>query len=187
MKKLLLIKLFLIIGSISFGVTNWDRTSINPIVIIYKMVDPLVVTVEKPKKIYVPGHIRNFKYSDYSEGKKKIDVKVKTSYTGNIDNILRKIYERVYFELGNNGNFDLRHKDQMDKIIKGKGYFVDEKYAPEGNKVTKYDKSFSSSLPGTSFQTTTQIDADFTKEENLPMGVYRGTLKLNVWFGGTIK
>lgn len=187
MKKILFIILLLLIGSISFGATNWDRTSINPIVIIYKMVDPLVVNVEKPKKIYVPGSITKFKYSDYSEGKRKINVTVKTSYTGNIDNILRKIYERVYFELGSDGNFDLTHRDQMDKVIKGKGYFVDGMDAPEGSKKTKYDKSFSSSLSGTSFQTTTQIDADFTKSEDLPMGVYTGTLKLNVWFGGTIK
>lgn len=186
MKKILF-AIFILMTSISYCKESiWSVTSKNPIVIVYKVLDPLVVTVEQPEKIVVPAGVTTFKYSEYSKNKKKLNVRVKSSYTGHVDNILRKIYERVHFELQNGGMFDLIHEKEKSKKIIGKGYFVDGGLAPEGEKKTYYNKEFSNNLVVDSFNASTQIDVEFNKEATLPMGIYTGTLKLNVWFNGSI-
>lgn len=183
MKKILLM-LFLIISSLSYSATNWKPKHNKKIIVIYKVLDPLIVEVDKPQKIVVPATETTFKYSDYSSSKRKLDVKVKASYTGTVDRILAKIYERVYFKLENEGKFELTHTTEKDKKISGKGYFVDAGI-PETQKKTTHDKEFITNLQGNTFSASTQIDAEFTKEKDLPMGVYQGTLRLDVWFGGT--
>lgn len=186
MKKLLFV-LFVLINLFSYGKDSiWNTTSKNPIIVIYKVLDPLIVKVDQPDKIVVPANITNFKYSEYSENKRKLNVIVESPYTGPIDKVLEKIYEKVHFQLESSGNFELIHDKEKNKKIIGKGYFIDGDLATETEKKSYYSKGFSNNLVGNSFKASTQIDVDFNKEKDAPMGVYKGVLKLNVWFDGTI-
>lgn len=189
MKKMIFI-FFMLISCFSYTQTHWKGED-SPLVILYKALDPLIVTVEQPDKIIIPASKGTYKYSLYSQSKKPLSVKVAAKYNENtVDNILRKVYERAYFRLRDNGNFELLHKEQKDKKIKGKGYFIDDEVqATETKKLYEINKEFAGSVGHNKFSTTTQIDVDFIIDDtnNAPMGVYNGTLKLDVWFGGSIK
>lgn len=187
MKRLIILSLFLIINIFSYSNVIWDGEN-QKISIIYKIVDPIIVNVDIPERITVSSGQKNFTYSHMVKDKRMITVKVNAPYNPSmIDNVLRAIYERVYFSLQNNGEFDLKNSTEQ-AIIKGKGYFVDSNEGILATaKRTSYDKEFANNVSGTNFYTTTQIDADFTMgQENMPMGVYTGTLKLDVWFGGRL-
>lgn len=191
MKKIIFI-FFILIFSFSYSQTHWSGTNYqNSLVVLYKALDPLIVTVDQPQKIIIPASRGTYKYSLYSQSKRTLNVKVTAQYNKDkIDDILRKVYERVYFKLQNNGEFDLIHKDQNDKKIKGKGFFVDnDSNASETNKLSEINKAFAGSVGDEKFSATTEIDAEFTIDDvsNVPMGVYSGTLKLDVWFGGSIQ
>lgn len=195
MKKIIFM-FFILISSIGYSKTYWDGKDYDKsLVVLYKVLDPLIVKVDEPKRIIIPAKKNTYKYSEYSEDHRKLKVDVSTSYNQNeIDDILRKVYENVYFKLQNNGEFELnRVKKENEKaeniVIKGKGYFVDNSAsAIEQDKKTQITKPFSSNVAGNKFSATTEIDAEFTVDnDNIPMGVYKGTLKLDVWFGGSIK
>lgn len=185
MKKIIILSIFFIISIISYSDVKWSGDS-GKMSIIYKVVDPLIVKVDQPERIIVSQNQKTFTYSKMSSSKKVLAVNVTSSYNY-VDEILREIYKTVYFELVNNGDFVLKQANTIEEI-KGKGYFIDsENNATYTNKLTKIDKPFSSSVAGNIFSATTGIDADFTLPEgDVPMGVYTGTLKLNVWFGGTL-
>lgn len=188
--------LFILISSIGYSKTTWNGINYDKnLVVLYKALDPLIVKVDEPKRIIIPAKRNTYKYSEYSSDHRKLKVDVSTSYNKDqIDDILRKVYENVYFKLQNDGNFDLTHvKKENEKVenvtIKGKGYFVDNSVsATDKEKKSEITKPFSSSVVGNKFSTTTEIDAEFTVDnDNIPMGVYTGTLKLDVWFGGSVK
>lgn len=186
--KIYQVMIFIIINQIVFSATYWKGENQNKITVIYKILNPLVVEVDKPERLRVNRAEKEFKYSSKSEGKKRIKVTVEAPYNkGSIDDILRKIYERVYFRLDNDGRFELLHDTDSTAKIEGQGYFVDEEISTVGNRVTSFDKSFYNNVGGENFNATTEIDVDFKlPSEFIPLGVYRGILKLNVWFGGTI-
>lgn len=195
MKKIIFM-FFILISSIGYSETHWSgKDHDKSLVVLYKVLDPLIVKVDEPKRIIIPAKKNTYKYSEYSEDHRKLKVDVSTSYNKDkIDDILRKVYENVHFKLQKDGAFELnRVKKENEKaenvVIKGKGYFVDSSVsATEKDKKTQITKPFSSSVVGNKFSATTEIDAEFTVDnDNIPMGVYKGTLKLDVWFGGSIK
>lgn len=187
MIKKIYIFLFFTLVINAFAGTNWsgDRKKIS---IIYKILDPLRVTVTTPEKIVATRMDKSFSYSEKSSDKKALKVTVEAPYeSGMLDNVLSKIYENVYFNLKNKGEFDLTLENTEEKI-EARAYFVDEPYISKLEKKTYYTKEFSKTINGNSFNTTTNIDVDFLlPNSSLPIGVYRGTLGLEVWFGGTIE
>ena len=189
MKKIVILSLFLIVSFFSYSDVIWNGEE-QKISIIYKVVDPIIVQIENPpQKITVSSGQKNFTYSEMAKDKRMISVRVNAPYNqNNIDNLLRAIYERVYFSLQNNGSFELKSATDPTSIIQGNGYFVDPAAGIVAtSKQTSYNQEFANSVGGTNFYTTTQIDADFTMpQENMPMGIYSGTLRLDVWFGGSL-
>lgn len=188
MKRIFIVLSFLLITIISYSDVKWEGED-GRVTIIYKIVDPIIVDVEQPQKLIVSANQKKFTYSEVNRDKKRINVRINAPYNQNhsIDSILRAIYEKVYLELQNDGKFELQNEKKSQNIIKGKGYFVDnEAKVMSKDKQTFYSKEFSNRVNGNKFYTTSQIDADFEMDENMPMGVYKGTLKLNVWFGGSI-
>ena len=186
MKRIFIVLSFLLITIISYSEVKWDGED-GRVTIIYKIVDPLIVEVEQPQKLVIGANQKKFTYSEASKRKKALLVTVKSPYN-QVDELLRKIYETVYFKLDNNGEFKLTN-EKTTKEISGKGYFIDnEAQATRDKKVTEISKPFANRVNGNGFSVTTGVDADFTlPEEEVPMGVYKGTLYLNVWFGGTLK
>lgn len=189
LKKSYLLLLLIMVSVASLGETYWDGEK-GKLRIMYKLLDPLIVTVEQPTKIKTNTLNREFTYSSKNNGH-RIKVNVRAPYNdGVIDNYLREIYKNVYFELEKQGEFDLNNTTKKDALpIKGKGYFVDESsgvYAKD--KKTFYTKEFSNRVSGNAFVSSTEIDVDFKLPDGeVPMGVYKGTLTLNVWFSGGIK
>lgn len=185
MKKNWLILLLLLATSFSYADVVWNGEE-GRISIIYKIVDPLLVEVETPKRLIVSATQKEFTYSKMTETKQPLLVTVKSPYN-TVDEILRKIYENVYLELQDNGVYTLRN-DTTTKVITGKGYFIDaEGNATTETKTTYLVKQFANRVSGTGFSVTTNIDSDFVLPEGeVPMGVYKGTLRLNVWFGGSL-
>lgn len=195
MKKIIFM-FFILISSIGYSETSWEGNNYDKnLVVLYKVLDPIIVNVEQPQKINIPAVKGKYIYSNYSKNRKALQVKVETPFNkGMIDEILRKVYEKVYLKLQNSGDFDLNYINKKDKgteniTIKGKGYFIDSSVsATEDTKTSYIEKQFANSVAGDKFSTTTEVDAEFTVDnDNIPMGVYKGTLKLDVWFGGTIK
>lgn len=187
MKYKCLLLLFLL-KSILFAETYWTGENRSKITIIYKVLDPLIVKIEEPKRLYINRSEKNFTYSSKAEDRKKIKVTVEAPYIKeSIDDILRKVYEYVYFQLETGGKFELFHEDGSEKII-GNAYFYDEKESIVGKDIYEYKKEFYNNVAGNTFSATTDIDVDFTLENSneLPLGLYSGVLKLNVWFGGSI-
>lgn len=189
MKKIFFV-FFILLKSLSYCADTWHGSGKpdNILVVLYKVLDPLIVEVEQPERIVIPASNGSYRYSNYSKSRRPLTVKVSAKYNKDkVDDILRKIYERVYFKLDNNGDFELTNKKYGDKKIKGKGYFIDsEAKATETNKLSEIDKEFSGSVGAEKFNATTQVDADFIINDitNTPMGEYQGTLMLDVWFGG---
>lgn len=184
MKKNLIFLLFLLASMFSYSDVKWNGED-GRIRIIYKIVDPLIVTVDTPKKMTVSANQKTFTYSGVTNDHKPLLVTVKSSYN-KVDDILRKIYETVYFELPNDGKFTLTNQNTQ-KVIQGEGYFVDGTIG-RATKTKNLSKPFINTVNGTNFTATTHIDSEFTLPEgDVPMGVYTGTLKLNVWFGGSIR
>lgn len=176
---------FFCISVVAFAGTNWTGNDKKTITIVYKILEPLIVNIEKPEKIIARRNEKEFSYS--SKKGKPLLVTVEAPYNnGTIDDILRKVYEKVYFKLEEEGNFYLENKEESSYRILAKGYFVDSNIVNKNSKVTYYYKDFPSKVEGNSFYTTTGIDVDFYINNDIPLGVYEGTLKLNVWFGGSI-
>lgn len=186
MKRIFIVLSFLLATIISYSEVKWEGED-GRLTIIYKIIDPLIVDVEQPQKLVIGSNKKNFTYSEVSKTRKPLLVTVKSSYN-EIDELLRKIYETVYFELPNMGEFKLKNEKNNAEII-GKGYFIDNEVgANRSNQRTEISKPFSNRVNGATFSTTTNIDANFTLPEGeVPMGVYKGSLHLNVWFGGTLK
>lgn len=188
MKRNIRFILFLFITSLCFGKTVWHGED-GRLNIMYKILDPLIVKVEKPNKIVTNTLNREFTYSSKNGGR-KIRVEVAAPYEqSKIDNYLREIYKYVYFELESQGKFKLTDKSKVNSvIIEGEGYFIDENeriYAKD--KRTFYSKEFANRLTGNAFTSVTDIDVNFKLPEgDVPMGSYTGTLTLNVWFSGGI-
>ena len=190
MKKVLIGIYFLII-SISYSDTFWSGNYYNDsLVILYKVLDPLIVQVDTPSRIKLPALDGVYKYSEKSDTQKPLRVVVKADYTKErIDDILRKVYEKVHFKLQDSGEFYLKNDNNPDKKIKGNGYFIDKEVgATAVNKMNEIDKEFAGSVGSEKFSAETEIDVDFTVSDgkNLPRGIYTGTLKLDVWFYGSI-
>lgn len=187
-KKKYLFFLILLLSTTIFGKTNW-KSEDGRIRVIYKVLDPLIVTVEQPKRIIASTLDKKFTYSSKNGGE-MLRVKVYAPYNKDeVDNYLRKIYERVYFELENDGVFKLYNESGNPNIfIDGKGFFVDtDAGITAGAKNTHYDKEFKSNVGNNAFTATTNIDAEFSLPQGeAPLGVYRGALILKVWFGGSI-
>lgn len=189
--KRILVGIYFLLVSISYSDTHWSGNYHNEnLVILYKVLDPLIVTIDAPQKIILPAVKGTYRYSEKSKSQRPLRVVVKADYTkSQVDNILRKVYEKVYFRLQGNGDFDLVNRDEMSKKIQGKGYFIDsESGATVNNKLSEINKSFAGSVGAEKFSAETEIDADFIINDpaNVPMGLYTGTLKLDVWFQGTI-
>lgn len=185
MKRILILLSFLVVTVMSYSDVKWEGED-GRVTIIYKIVDPLIVEVEQPQRLVIGANQKKFTYSEASKKKKPLLVTVRSPYN-QVDELLRKIYETVYFELGNRGEFKLVN-EKTTKEINGQGYFIDnEGKATRDKKVTELSKPFANRVNGNGFSVTTGVDADFTLPEGeVPMGVYKGTLHLNVWFGGTL-
>lgn len=179
---------FLLTTSVlSFGKTIWNGED-GRLRVLYKILDPLIVTVEDPVRLRASSLDKQFTYSSKNGGR-PLKVTVKAPYIkDSIDTYLRKVYELVYFELADNGKFDLINNKKVDSKIAAQGYFVDNdvKISAKEKKAFYY-KKFTENVAGNNFNTTTGIDIEFTLPSGeIPMGVYTGDLILNVWFGGTI-
>lgn len=189
MKKSFIFVFYILIVIFCYADVKWSGED-GKLTVVYKIVDPIIVDVDKPKKITVTSNQQSFSYSQMNGDNSKIEVRVTVPYnSGEVDDILRAIYERVHFRLQNSGKFDLVLDKNTSEIIQGQAYFIDNAAgATTTNKKTEYFKDFSNTVAGNQFYTTSQIDVDFTTTKSeMPMGIYRGILKLDVWFDGTIK
>ena len=108
MKRIFIVLSFLLVTIISYSDVKWEGED-GRLTIIYKIIDPLIVDVEQPQKLVIGSNKKNFTYSEVSKTRKPLLVTVKSSYN-EIDELLRKIYETVYFELPNMGEFKLKNE-----------------------------------------------------------------------------
>lgn len=187
--KLIGIIIMFFFFKVGYAETIWRGEDNKKLTVIYKVLHPLIVNIEEPEKLIINRSEENFTYSKKNERKAPILVTVKAPYNQeSYDEILRKIYETVYFKLEDDGIFNLVHIDDNSMKISAEAYFIDDIYTLGRNKVKEYYKPFSSNTSGKEFITTTTIDVDFKNDPSRnKLGLYKGSLKLNVWFGGSIR
>ncbi len=157
----------------------YTATTINftkQLVVIYKVLDPLSVIVDKPEKMTVSVGDQTFKYSEVSTSKSPLNIKIETPYNDR-DEILDKIYGTAALKLANNGDFNLVNSTTNTEIIKGRGFFKD-------GSSSLILPLYNASTPN-KYQASTTVDAIFNEErKQMLMGNYKGVLILNVTYGG---
>ena len=157
----------------------YSITKINfskQLVVIYKVLNPLKVTVETPEKMTVRSGNQIFKYSDVVASRKKIGIKVEAPYHAR-DEILDKVYGTATLTMQNSGNFDLIEKNGTK--IKGRGFF-----SSGGNQDVKQVLPLYTSTSSGKYEARTEIDAIFNEDQTtMKLGEYRGVLKIDVTYG----
>lgn len=179
-RRLKLMLMLMIITSIfyikTYAVTLFNTA--NHVVVIYKILDPLTVTVDKPEKLTVSGaSMEPFTYSKTSLGKKPINIKVSRPFN-NRDNILDAIFSKVTLEIQNQGVFELTEIKDTKKKLKAKGYFSDTK---------DYKTIIPLSAGGghNKYEGDANLDVEFNNgREKIELGTYKGVLRVDVLYGG---
>ncbi len=175
-KKIFLICLLYLSQAI-YSVTNINFT--KQLVVIYKVLNPLSVVVDKPEKMIVKSSKESFKYSDVVQSRSPLNVKIEAPYNVR-DEILDKIYGTATLTLENQGNFELKKIDDNSEIIKGRGFFPSE-----GEKKYQMILPLNDGSAVNKYQASTTIDAVFNEEKTeMLMGNYKGVLILDVTYGG---
>lgn len=164
-----------------FTSTSYAKTIINfskQLVVIYKVLNPLKVTVEPTEKMTVKRGTQKFKYSDSIDSRKKIEIKIEAPYNTR-DEILDKIYGTATLQMQNNGIFDMVDITDKNKIIKGKGFFVNGGEGVSKQVLSLYNTSFKDK-----YEARTEIDAIFNEENKMmELGTYSGVLRIDVTYG----
>lgn len=175
-KKIFLICLICLAQGL-YSVTNINFT--KQLVVIYKVLNPLSVIVDKPEKMIMKSSKESFKYSDVVQSRAPLNVKIEAPY--NIrDEILDKIYGTATLTLRDQGNFELKKVDDNSKVIRGRGFFPSEGEKSHQMILPLYDASAANK-----YQASTTIDAVFNEDKTeMLMGNYKGVLILDVTYGG---
>lgn len=160
----------------SYSVTNFNYS--NQLVVIYKVLDPLKVTVTPTEKMRIAASNRKFTYTGTIDSRVPISVVVEAPFNER-DAILDTVYGTATLELENTGKFSLINTIDTSNKIDARGYF--KNYPGEPSKIV---------LPlytGTSitkYEGRAEIDAVFNEnQKDMVMGTYKGVLKLNVTYG----
>lgn len=172
-KKFLLISIFLL------SMSTYSKTVINfskQLVVIYKVLSPLKVTVEPTEKMVVKSGTQSFKYSETVASKQYIGIKIEAPYNER-DEILDRIYGTATIELVNGGKFSLR--DSSGEEIQGRGYFPSQGENSFKQVLPLYNTSFANK-----YEARTEVDAIFNEEQKMmKLGTYKGVLTVNVTYG----
>ena len=175
-------KILLIFKIILFSQNIYSATTINftkQLVVIYKVLDPLSVTVDIPEKMTVKAGKESFKYSDVISTKAPLNVKIEAPYNLR-DEILDKIYGTATLVLKNQGEFTLTDLKNSTNTIKGRGFFP-----TEGDKAYQLILPLNDASAANKYQASTTINAMFNEElKEMVMGTYKGVLVLDVTYGG---
>lgn len=146
------------------------------LVVIYKVLNPLTVSVDVPEKMVVKAGNQSFKYSDSIASKRKIGIKVEAPYY-NRDEILDLVYATATLRMRNKGNFDLIGNNGTK--IKGRGFFP----SVGENATEKVLPLYTTTLNG-KYEARTEIDAVFNENNSeMKLGEYSGVLTIDVTYG----
>lgn len=160
-----------------FSVTNINFT--KQLVVIYKVLNPLSVVVDKPEKMIVKSSKETFKYSSVIQSRAPLNVKIEAPYKVR-DEILDKIYGTATLVLRNHGNFELKKIDDASNIVKGRGFFPSK-----GEQIYEMVLPLNDASAANKYQASTTIDAVFNEDKKeMAMGSYKGVLILDVTYGG---
>lgn len=177
-KSLLKIGALIFIGLWNNQINAATKYELKKLFVVYKALDPLSISIEQPEKITVKSGTESFRYSEMNQSKSKIKVGVKAPYMRGADDILDTVYGTVTFNLVNGGNFSLNSPE--GKSFQGRGFIVDGPSELD-RKVLPLTRT-SSSMEYTG---NIEIDAIFNESnQNVTLGNYSGTLKLEVRYGG---
>lgn len=119
-KRCFLIYIFYLAQGL-YSTTNINFT--KQLVVIYKVLNPLSVVVDKPEKMIIKSSKDTFKYSSVTQSRAPLNVKIEAPYKVR-DEILDKIYGTATLVLRNYGNFELKKIDDSSNTIKGRGFFL---------------------------------------------------------------
>lgn len=211
MKKLWILGLFILTATISSGAVNnysseWKVTGISSdggLMIVYKSLAPLSLTVEDPKTMKIPKGIKEFTYSQITGGR-PLKVSVQTKYNSTINNeldknIIKTIYDSVKFGFestytSGSNNFKLDYfsqkgenyseNEKIEKYINGRAYFTNLNAVETGNTDSK---QLSDNIKVGTLTAETYLDAKFTVPDSVQLlggETYRGTLRVKAEFLG---
>ena len=173
-KKNILI-IFILLSLYTYSATSFNFT--KQLVVIYKVLEPLSVIVDKPEKMIVKKGTQSFKYSEVAS-LGPLNIKIEAPYNER-DEILDKIYGTATLELQNNGAFELIETTNSDLKIDGQGFFPAEGESSYKMVLSLYNASVSNK-----YQASTTVDVVFNKNnKEMLMGTYKGVLILDVTYG----
>lgn len=172
MKKVAIFLLGLCFCQKLYPITTINFT--KQLVVIYKVLDPLSVIVDKPEKMVVKAGNQTFRYSEVVSSRSPLNIKIETPYNER-DEILDQIYGTATLELENNGNFNLTDS-LTNNTIKGRGFF--------SNNTSHLTLPLYNASTPNKYQASTTVDAVFNEDKKeMLMGNYKGVLRLNVTYG----
>lgn len=177
-EKILVI--FMLLSIYSHTATKFNFS--KQLVVIYKILDPLSVIVDKPEKMIVKKGNQVFRYSEVTSSHTPLKITIEAPYNVR-DEILDKIYGTATLELRNNGEFELINIDPKEsdnlQSIGGRGFFPE--VGIDSHKMTL--SLYAPTIPN-KYQASTTVDAIFNeRKDNMTMGTYRGVLILDVTYG----
>lgn len=174
MKKGVIILLVIFFCKIIYSATHINFT--KQLVVVYKVLNPLTVTVEMPEKMTVKSGNQSFKYSEIIESKKRIGIKVAAPYHAR-DEILDKVYGTATLRMQNGGKFELT-SDEGNKI-KGRGFFPSVSETATEEVLPLYTTTSSDK-----YEARTEVDAVFNEDKAMmKLGKYKGVLRIDVTYG----
>lgn len=174
MKKIMFFLIGICIWKNLYSITRINFS--KQLVVIYKVLNPLSVTVETPEKMTVKSGDQVFKYSEVTPSKKRVAIKVEAPYHAR-DEILDRVYGTAKLKMQNNGNFELVSKNGSK--IKGRGFFPSISEQAIEQILPLYTTSSSGK-----YEARTEIDAIFNEERsNMKLGEYSGVLRIDVTYG----
>ena len=169
-KKNILI-IFILLSLYTYSATSFNFT--KQLVVIYKVLEPLSVIVDKPEKMIVKKGTQSFKYSEVAS-LGPLNIKIEAPY-----NERDEILETATLELQNNGTFELIETTNSDLKIDGQGFFPAEGESSYKMVLSLYNASVSNK-----YQASTTVDVVFNKNnKEMLMGTYKGVLILDVTYG----
>lgn len=171
-------KVIIFLLGLYFCQSLYSRTTVNftkELVVIYKILNPLTVTVDKPEKMVVKAGNQIFRYSETVSSKVPLNIRIEAPYNVR-DGILDQIYGTATLELENNGKFDLTD-GSTNNVIKGRGFFLD-------NVSHLLNLKLESTESLRKYHGLVTVDAVFNEDgSEMLMGNYKGVLRLNVTYG----
>ena len=174
MKKGIIFLLGFFLWQNIYSVTNINFS--RQLVVIYKVLNPLSVTVDPVEKMTVKSGTQVFRYSEVISSKRKIGIKVEAPYHER-DDILDRVYGTATLTMQNDGKFDLRSTD--GKIVKGRGFF-----SLISDSATKQILPLYTSTSSGKYEARTEVDAIFNEEQKeMKLGEYSGVLSIDVTYG----